>query len=280
MSEQRAGLKQHDLSGRTAVVTGVCGKLGPIWADALLACGARVAGLDLPGARRPPAIEEVRARHDTERFQIFDADVTSRASLDRAVESIEERFGPVGILINNAGIDAPPAAPSRSYRLEDIPIEICDDIVRVNLLGLFQTTQAFLGSLRRAAAGKRGASIINIGSIYGVVSPDARLYDHVAVSPPFLKPPMYGASKAGVENLSRYFATHLAGDGIRVNTLIPGGVLGTQDADFRRKFCERVPLGRMATRDDLLGPLVFLASNASSYVTGQSLIVDGGLTCW
>ena len=91
---------------------------------------------------------------------------------------------------------------------------------------------------------------------------------------------MYGASKAGVESLTRYLATHLAADGIRVNTLVPGGVLADQDPEFLRKFCEKVPLARMARGEDLVGPLLFLASNASAYVTGQSLVVDGGLTAW
>jgi NAD(P)-dependent dehydrogenase (short-subunit alcohol dehydrogenase family) len=99
-------------------------------------------------------------------------------------------------------------------------------------------------------------------------------------SPPFLKPPMYGASKAGVVNLTKYLAAHLGSDGVRVNALSPGGIAGGQDEQFTRKFCARVPLGRMAAPSDLAGPLVFLASDASSYVTGVELRVDGGFTSW
>jgi NAD(P)-dependent dehydrogenase (short-subunit alcohol dehydrogenase family) len=125
-----------------------------------------------------------------------------------------------------------------------------------------------------------GGSIINVGSLYAAVSPDARMYDHIDMDPPFLKPPVYGASKAGLVNLSRYFATHWAGRGVRVNTLSPGGVVGGQDELFIRKFSARVPLGRLATPDELMGPLIFLASEASSYITGIELRVDGGYTAW
>jgi NAD(P)-dependent dehydrogenase (short-subunit alcohol dehydrogenase family) len=123
-------------------------------------------------------------------------------------------------------------------------------------------------------------SIINIGSLYASVSPDARFYDHIQGDTPFLKPPAYGASKAAVVNLTRYLATLWAPHGVRVNALSPGGVLGGQDEEFKRKFCNRVPLGRMATAEDLRGPLLFLASQASAYVTGTELVVDGGFTAW
>jgi NAD(P)-dependent dehydrogenase (short-subunit alcohol dehydrogenase family) len=134
----------------------------------------------------------------------------------------------------------------------------------------------FLPSLRSAGRG----AIINIGSLYASVSPDARLYDHLPCEPPLLKPPMYGASKAAVVNLTKYLATHLAPVGVRVNTLSPGGVAGGQDETFVKKYCARVPMARMATPADLAGPLVFLASDAASYVTGIELRVDGGFTAW
>jgi NAD(P)-dependent dehydrogenase (short-subunit alcohol dehydrogenase family) len=179
-------------------------------------------------------------------------------------------------LINNAGIDQPPGDGSRRFRIEDIPSEVCEGILKVNVLGVFLCCQEFLSSLK---ASGRGA-IINIGSLYASVSPDARFYDHLRGDPPFLKPPMYGASKAAVVNLTKYLATHLGPYGVRVNALSPGGVAGGQDAEFVRKYCQRVPLGRMATLEDLAGPLVFLASDASAYVTGIELRVDGGFTAW
>jgi NAD(P)-dependent dehydrogenase (short-subunit alcohol dehydrogenase family) len=123
-------------------------------------------------------------------------------------------------------------------------------------------------------------SIINIGSLYASVSPDQRFYSHLAGDLPFLKSPAYGASKAGVVNLTKYFATLWGDNGVRVNTLSPGGVLAGQDADFRAKYASRVPLGRLAQPEDLGGPLLFLASAASAYVTGHELRVDGGFTAW
>jgi NAD(P)-dependent dehydrogenase (short-subunit alcohol dehydrogenase family) len=131
----------------------------------------------------------------------------------------------------------------------------------------------------RMAAEGRG-SIVNVGSLYASVSPDVRMYDHVPMDPPFLKPPAYGASKAGLVNLTRYFATHLAPRGVRVNALSPGGVAGGQDAEFVAKFSARVPLGRLGEPAELVQPLLFLATEASSYVTGINLKVDGGFTAW
>ena len=149
-------------------------------------------------------------------------------------------------------------------------------MVEVNLLGTFQVTQIIGG--RMAARGS--GSVVNIGSLYASVSPDQRFYDHLSGTLPFLKSPAYGASKAGVVNMAAYFTTLWGSQGVRVNTLSPGGVLAGQDEQFRAKYSARVPLGRMAQADDLKGPLVFLASSASSYVTGHELRVDGGFTAW
>jgi NAD(P)-dependent dehydrogenase (short-subunit alcohol dehydrogenase family) len=157
-----------------------------------------------------------------------------------------------------------------------MPAEVFRQVLDVNVLGLFQCAQVFGGDMAARGVG----SIINIGSLYSVVSPDARLYDHLPGDPPFLKPPAYGASKAAVVNLTRYLAAHWAPKGVRVNALSPGGVKSKQDEEFVRKYCARVPMGRMAAPGDLQGPLLFLATEASSYVTGINLVVDGGFTAW
>ncbi len=264
------------LEDEIAVVTGALGKLGPIWIEALLSAGASVCALDLAGPNPPEAFDRLRSQYGENRLQLIRADVRERESLEAACESCLDTFGVPSILVNNAGIDRPPANSKQGYRLTDIPIEENRQIFEVNTLGLFQTTQVF-GS-RMVAAGQ--GSIVNIGSLYACVSPDDRFYDHIPGDPPFLKPPAYGASKAAVVNLTRYLATLWAPHGVRVNALSPGGVLGDQDEEFKRKFCNRVPLGRMAEAGDLHGPLLFLASPASAYVTGTELIVDGGFTAW
>ncbi len=265
-----------NLEGRIAVVTGGLGKLGPIWIEALVEAGARVAALDLPQARPPASFEELHRRFGHSQVKILRANVTERQSLEEALVACVRDLGEPSILVNNAGIDQPPNPGNKRWRLEEIPIEANRLILDVNVLGVFLTTQVFSRPMARARRG----SIVNIGSLYASVSPDARCYDHLPGEPPFLKPPLYGVSKAGVVNLSRYLATHLAGYGIRVNTLSPGGVRGGQDDEFTKKFCSRVPLGRMAEPADLKGPLLFLASDASSYVTGTELLVDGGYTAW
>jgi NAD(P)-dependent dehydrogenase (short-subunit alcohol dehydrogenase family) len=174
------------------------------------------------------------------------------------------------VLVNNAGIDFPPAAGTPST-LETLPLDEFRRTLEVNLLGVFACMQVFGSAMRDAGRG----SVVNIGSLYATVAPEPSFYDHLDG---FLKPPAYGASKAGIVNLTRYFARLLGPHGVRVNALSPGGVRGGQDAEFVRKYCARVPLGRMAEPDDLTGPMLFLASDASRYVTGHELRVDGGFT--
>ena len=263
------------LDYRVAVVTGACGKLGPIWVEALVEAGAAVAALELPGATSSDAFNMVAARAG-DRVRRFDCDITDRSSIEAAAAAVVAQMGDPSVLVNNAGIDQPPDSPGGRHPLHELPIDEFRRMVEVNLLGTFQVIQVFG---ERMAAGA-GGSIINIGSLYASVSPDPHFYDHIAGNVPFIKSPAYGASKAGVVNLSKFFATHWAGRGVRVNTLSPGGVLAGQDASFKAKYGARVPLHRMAEADDLKGPLVFLASSASSYVTGHELRVDGGFTAW
>jgi NAD(P)-dependent dehydrogenase (short-subunit alcohol dehydrogenase family) len=265
-----------DLEAEVAVVTGALGKLGSIWIEALLKAGASVFALDLPQAPIPEAFSQLQSSYGDTRLQLDRTDVRHRRSVETVCQNCIAALGVPSILVNNAGIDRPPANSAKGYRLEDIPLEENRDIFEVNILGLFQVTQVFGAPMVAAGRG----SIINIGSLYASVSPDERFYDHIQGDPPFLKPPAYGASKAAVVNLTRYLATLWAPHGVRVNALSPGGVLGGQDEEFKRKFCNRVPLGRMATAEDLCGPLLFLASRASSYVTGTELVVDGGFTAW
>jgi len=238
------------LSGTVAVVTGASGRLGPVWIGTLAEAGATVVGVDLEGGDGVVA-----------------ADVTDQATLDAARRQIEAEHGTVGLLVNNAGIDQPPDPAAGGGET----IERFRQTVDVNLAGTWNAIQAFGPAMVEAGRG----SIVNLGSLYATVAPEPRFYDHL---PGFVKPAAYAASKAGVLQLTRYFARLWGPHGVRVNALSPGGVRATQDPEFLEKYCARVPLGRMAEPDDLRGPLVFLASDASRYVTGHELRVDGGFT--
>ena len=267
--------ERFTLAGRVAVVTGACGKLGAVWVDALLEAGASVAALDLPGAKPTAAFESVASRAGGS-VRRFDCDITDRASIETAAAHVAADLGEPSILVNNAGIDQPPDSPADRHLLHELPAGEFRRMVEVNLIGTFQMIQVF--GERMAVHG--GGSIVNIGSLYASVSPDPHFYEHLAGSAPFIKSPAYGASKAGVVNLSKFFATHWALQGVRVNTLSPGGVLAAQDDQFKTKYSARVPLRRLAEPEDLKGPLIFLASPASAYVTGHELRVDGGFTAW
>lgn len=264
------------LTNEVAVVTGALGKLGGIWMQALLSVGAKVLALDRPESELSNSFKELEDTFSKDKLTLVRADVKDRKSLEFACKSCIEKLGVPSVLVNNAGIDQPPTATGIGYSLENIPFEINREILEVNTLGLFQVTQVFGSEMVKVCSG----SIINIGSLYASVSPNPRLYNHIKCDPPFLKPPAYGASKAAVINLTKYLAVLWAPYGVRVNALSPGGILGGQDEEFKRKFSEYVPLGRMGTAQDLWGPLLFLASKASAYITGFELKVDGGFTIW
>jgi len=274
-SSRAASSDRFRLDGQIAVVTGACGRLGPIWIEALIDAGAQVAALELPGASASSAFRAAEQRTPGQ-VQRFDCDITNRESIMDAAAVVADRMGPVSILVNNAGVDQPPDSAGARSRIENLPMDQFRRMLEVNLMGTFQVTQVFGSQMAERGSG----SVINIGSLYASVSPDQRFYDHLPGDLPFLKSPAYGASKAAVVNMTKYFSTLWGARGVRVNTLSPGGVAGGQDEAFRQKYGSRVPLGRMAQPEDLTGPLVFLASSASSYVTGHELRVDGGFTAW
>lgn len=270
------GLEQFQLKGKVAVVTGAMGKLGAAWMEALAGAGAKVAALDLVGSKPSEAFQKLQQQYGADHIQAFAASVTDKDNLLSVRTAIEQQLGAVDVLVNNAGIDQPPNAPVQTYKLEDFPKDIFAKVLEVNLVGTFLCMQVFGVGMAQRKTG----SIINIGSLYASVSPDARFYNHTGKEPPMLKPPVYGASKAALVQLTKYFAAHWGPANVRVNTLSPGGIEGGQDPEFKRKFTERVPLGRMGEITDLRGPLLFLASDASAYVTGINLQVDGGFVAW
>ena len=264
------------LDGQVAAVTGACGKLGPVWVGALLEAGARVAALDLPAAPPSPAYRGTGQRSGRDAVLRVECDITQRASIEAAAQTVVEQARHPDVLVNNAGIDQPPDSPGGRHQLPDLPIDSFRRMVEVNLLGTFQVTQVF-GALMAARPADRSSTSVRSTRRCRRIRTSTTIWP---ATRPFIKSPAYGASKAGVVSLSKFFATHWAGSGVRVNTLSPGGVLAGQDEQFKAKYGARVPMRRMAEAEDLKGPLIFLASGASSYVTGHELRVDGGFTAW
>jgi NAD(P)-dependent dehydrogenase (short-subunit alcohol dehydrogenase family) len=231
------------LDGKQALVTGALGRLGPVWIKALEDAGASVVGVDYA-----------------------DYDLALSAGCDALVR----HFDHVDILVNNAGVDSRP----------DMGYGLAQSMVDVNVLG----TKRLCHGIGRAMAGRGGGTIINIASLYGLVAPDLRYYDHRDDG--WVKDAIYGATKAAIISLTQYYAGALGPAGVRVNALAPGGVVAgpdglTQgDPEFVKKYTNRIPMGRMATPADLGGPLVFLASEMSSFVNGVTIPIDGGFLCW
>ncbi len=265
------------LDGRVAVVTGGLGQLGRRFTLALLDRGARVAVLDAR-VDDPVVSERFGDARLRDGLRFVRADITSRASLEQALAEIEQAFGTPHVLVNNAALDSPPGAPAaENGPFEEYPEASWDRVLEVNLKGTFLCCQVVGG--RMAAAGR--GTIVNVSSIYGLVSPNQSIYEYRRQrGEVFYKPVAYSASKSGVLNLTRYLATYWAPRGVRVNTVTFAGVFNGQDAEFLRSYEPHVPLGRMAREEEYVGPLVFLASDASSYMTGANLVVDGGWTAW
>lgn len=264
-----------DLSGRFAVVTGGTGILGRRFCAGLADAGAGVAVVDLDAAETEAFATELSDTFGAPCLGVA-ADVSDPASVRAMAERVENELGPVAILHNNAASKSSDLAAFFAP-VEEYDIETWREVMAVNVDGLFLVAREIGGRM----AGRGGGSIIQTASIYGVMGPDQRIYegsDYMGM--PINTPPVYSASKAGVIGLTRHLATYWAGKGVRVNALTPGGVASGQNDTFDRRYSERVPLGRMAQADEMVGALLFLASDASSYVTGQNIIVDGGLSAW
>jgi NAD(P)-dependent dehydrogenase (short-subunit alcohol dehydrogenase family) len=251
------------LEGKLAVVTGGAGQLGGEIARGLAARGAEVASFD---------IEETGESDGVRGFRV---DVTDRGAIEQATAKLSQA---PHVLVNAAALDSPPDAPAEEVgRFEDYPSESFDEVMRVNVKGTLLACQV-IGALM-ADAGR--GSIVNVSSIYGMLSPVQELYDFRRTDgEEFFKPVAYSVSKSALYNLTRYLATYWAKSGVRVNTLTLAGVWNEQPQEFLDAYTARMPLGRMAEAHEVVGPVVFLASDASSYVTGANVIVDGGWSAW
>ncbi|AIE68452.1 TPA: SDR family oxidoreductase [Klebsiella michiganensis] len=265
---------------KVIIVTGGLGQLGAQYVKTLHDRGAKVAAL----ATRVDAARVDRvlgAIKDSDRLLCAEVNITDKASINRVLDNIEAKWGVPDGLVNNAGVDTQPSAPPEvSGPFEEFPEEVFREVVEVNLVGTFLMTQQVGKRMKQAG---KGGSIINVGSIYGVVSPVQDIYSYKKEDTgiPFVKPVAYSAAKSGLYNFTRYCATYWGRDGIRVNTLTLSGVeRSDQDPRFQKNYTNRIPIGRMAKAHEYNGAVVFLLSDASVYMTGSNVVVDGGWTAW
>ncbi len=260
------------LKHKTAIVTGACGLLGREHCRALAEAGAAVVVLDVDAETCRTFAAELGPEHLG-----LGADVTDRASLERVRDAVLERYGSIDVLVNNAAINdmfENPALAARQSMFEHYPLEMWKKSLDVNVTGVFLCSQVFGTVMARQGRG----SIINIASTYGMVGPDQSIYQNERGEQTFYKSPAYPTTKGAVLNFTRYLAAYWGRSGVRVNALSPGGVENSQEPFFIQNYSRKTALGRMAQPSDYRGAIVFLAGEASAYMTGANLVVDGGWT--
>jgi len=266
-----------DLSGQTAVVTGGTGLLGTEFCKALASAGANVAITDINQQQLEKTLASIQKEFPKAHVIIRIVDVTSTQSIERCIQAVCQEFEKIDILINSAAIDAKfdkESDTSTFSKFTEFPKSMWAQSISVNLTGTFLMTQAVCRIMEKYQTG----SIIFLGSNYGLVGPDQQIYKKDGHSSQSFKPPVYSVCKAGLIGLTKFLATYYAGTKIRVNMLTPSGVYNNQDEEFVKNYSGNTILRRMSNKEEYWGPLLFLASDASSYMTGGNLVIDGGWT--
>jgi NAD(P)-dependent dehydrogenase (short-subunit alcohol dehydrogenase family) len=261
------------VEGKVIFLSGGTGLLGWTYCNALSEMGARIILSDLEKCRPADKAKELHDGYGNEVLGIA-CDIGREKDVVEAFAHATERFGRIDVVINNAAATGEFLMGQGEVfaDFEDYPLSVWEEVLRINLTGAFLVAREG-GKVMKAGG---GGSLINISSIYGFVGPDHRIYENM----PFRSFPGYSASKAGVHGLTVWLATYWGRSGIRVNTVVPGGVYNGHSKEFVERYSNRTPIGRMAEKEDLVGMIVFLASDASCYCTGQKFVVDGGLTAW
>jgi len=271
--------EKFDLTGRVAIVTGGVGLLGAEFCRTLAEAGATVVVVDLNAAASKATVDTLT--NGGFKALAVPTDITQPDSVNALVEKTLSEFGRLDILVNSAALDPKfdPDAVNKGITpgaFEDYPLDLWNSALNVNLTGMFLMTQACVKPM--IEQGKKG-SIINICSTYGLNGPDQRIYIKDGKRVAF-KPVYYTVTKAGVMGFTKYLAAYYAGTDIRVNALTPGGVFNNHEEYFVNNYSAKTIIGRMAQKDEMNGALLFLASDASSYMTGNNVVVDGGWTAW
>lgn len=279
MTKARASRAEalFDLHDRVAIVTGGAGLLGFHHGAILADAGARVVLLDLAAANPEARATQLADEYGVESLGIA-CDITREASIDDAKKQILEKFGRIDILINNAANNPMVEDATVAWsRLENFPLEIWEADIRVGLTGAFLCSRIFGTEM----AGRGSGVIVNVASDLAIIAPDQRLYrvEGLPENQQPVKPVTYSVVKTGLLGLTRYLATYWSRANIRVNAISPGGVLNEQPEVFLSRIKQLIPMGRMANRDEYQGAILFLCSDASSYMTGTNLVIDGGRSC-
>lgn len=271
----------YNLEGKTALITGAAGLLGVEHAMALLSIGASVVMTDVDDNSLAQVHREERSQLDLDRVRLEQMDVTSSSSVLQTAEKLADEGVRVDILVNNAAVDPKVGGGSAGkdlLRLETFPVDEWERQMAVGLRGAFLCSQVF--GTRMARDG--GGVILNVSSDLSVIAPDQRLYRQTDLPDDRqpVKPVTYSVVKTGLVGLTRYLATYWADSGVRANALSPGGVQTEQDPEFVSRISRLIPLGRMAHRSEYRAAVQFLCSDASAYMTGQNLVIDGGRSVW
>jgi NAD(P)-dependent dehydrogenase (short-subunit alcohol dehydrogenase family) len=264
------------LDGKVALVTGAAGILGSEFCRALCDMGAAVACVDMHEESLKNLVRELSTRYGSDNVSELLCDVSDAKAVQHMTNDVIKRFSKIDILLNNAATKTKKPndffAPFSEYSLN-----VWREVMSVNLDGMFLMAQA----VGKHMIERRQGTIVQTASIYSLMAPDQRIYKGSKyLGREINTPAVYTTSKAGVIGLTRHLATLWAEHGIRVNALCPGGVTSGQNEEFDKKYSARVPMGRMAEQIEIVGPMLFLVSNASNYVTGQVFFVDGGLSAW
>lgn len=274
-------MSKFEIQGRVIIITGGAGFLGRKHAEAILDGGGIPVLIDISDECLRRAKEELLCKYPDNAVEIFKADIKDRNAMEQLAAEVCDQYSHIDGLINNAANNPKVegnAKNMKNIRFEDFPLEMWMDDISVGLTGAFVCSQVFGSIMARQNKG----IILNISSDLGIIAPDQRIYrkDGLEEEDQMVKPVTYSVIKHGILGLTKYLATYWAHKGVRANSLCPAGVFNNQNEDFLVKLSNLIPMGRMADSDEYKGTILYLMSDASSYMTGATVIVDGGRTCW
>ena len=275
-------LDNFKIKGKVCIITGGAGLLGQKHAEAVIEGEGIPVLLDISQESLNNTVDNLKKQYPNANLEQYKADITNREELIKVRDALLDKYGNIDILINNAANNPKVEEKGKNFgniRFDNFPIEVWNADLAVGLTGAFLCAQIFGSEMEKVGKGV----VLNISSDLGIIAPDQRIYRKDAIAEEreqTIKPVTYSVIKHGLLGLTKYLATYWADKGIRVNAVCPGGIYNGQDEEFLRKLTNLIPLGRMAEKDEYKCTILYLISEASSYMTGSTIIVDGGRTCW